>query len=211
MARARGSLSNMNKAFILPLALAAAPLALQSPALAQAGPKKSATAMATVTVSRSISVVPGNPLAFGLLKGDSIAGSVVVRPEGRRAAYGGAVMVGSGPCHIEFCEDDTSFSNPGSASYWGPGMLDVTGNPNAAFRISSPSTVAAYLRTPASGRMPQLYVRDFTYLCDSTGQASGVIGANGRDHCQVGGTIDIPAGMKTGSYRVNVPITVDYF
>lgn len=204
----------MNKAALRRSALAlllVAGVAAGPAALGQAGPVRSADAMATVTVSRSLSVVPGNPLAFGLLKGGSIAGNVVVRPEGRRAANGGAVMVGSGPCQVEFCEDDTSFSNPDSASYWGPGGFEVTGSPGSSFRVSSPSSVAAYLRVPASGRMPQLFVRDFVFICDSTGQAGGVLGSTGRDFCRVGGTIDIPAGMKTGSYRVDVPINVDYF
>lgn len=190
-------------------AIALLPLSAQ-PAWAQVGPKAIASADATATIVHPASVAHGYDLIFGLLKGGATAGSVTVRPEGLRAASGGAEMVGSGPCHVEYCEDDTSPSNIESASYWGPGQFEVTGEPGASYVVSAPIEVLAYYRTPAPGRTPTLVVGNFKFRAASTGLAAGTLDAAGRDSVRVGGTITIPIDMKTASYRVKLPINVQY-
>lgn len=201
----------MNKGLCSLLLFAAAALS-PTAANAQAGPRPTASADAYAEiVARELSLSPQLVLSFGLVKGGSIAGTVVVKPEGIRTPGGGAEMVGSGPCQTVYCEDETNPSNPESASYWGPGRFVISGAPGSAYRISAASSALATWRTPATGRIPQLTVVSFTFLCASTGSATGILDANGQDTIRVGGTLQVPADMKTASYRVNVPITVEYY
>lgn len=197
-----------SETIMLALALAT----LSTAAGAQSGP------VATSSANASVEIVGGDlnltlqlDLAFGLLKGGNVAGSVVVKPEGIREPLGGAETVGSGPCHTVYCEDDSSNNNPQSAAYWGPGQFQVSGSPNSAYRVSTPPSAIAYLRTPASGRLPELTVHSFTVRTASQGSDVGTLDAQGNDSIRIGGTIDVPTGMKTGSYRVQVPITVQYY
>lgn len=180
-------------------------------AMAQAGPRSTAgsTAAAEI-VGQDLTLSPQRVLAFGLVKGGSNAGTVIVKPEGVRTPGGGAEMVGSGPCQTIYCEDETNPSNPESASYWGPGRFQVTGAPGSAYRISVGSSALATWRTPANGRTPQLTVINFTVKTVSLGGASGILNASGTDIIWVGGTLQVPSGIKTASYRVEIPIHVEY-
>jgi hypothetical protein len=182
----------------------------------QAGPKavSSATAVAEI-VARDLNLTEGIQLTFGLVKSNksSVPGTVVVKPEGIRSPFDGAEIVGSGPCQTEWCEDETSPSNPDSASYWGPGVFTVSGSPNSTYRVvAGADTATAYWRTPATGREPALQVTDFTFATKSSGYSSnvGTLDADGNDTIRVGGTLQVVAGMKTASYRVHVPVTIQY-
>ena len=190
-------------------------IAIASPhaASAQTGPKAISSGSASVEiVAQDLVLNEGLPLAFGLVKSRDLAGTVIVKPEGIREPGGAAEMVGSGPCQTVYCEDETNPSNPESASYWGPGVFTVTGAPNLAYRVVARDESAfAYWRTPATGREPQLLVTDFTFLTESGGGSTGVLDANGMDRIRVGGTLHVVEGMKTASYRVTVPITVQYY
>lgn len=199
----------MNKRLWSALALGVA--TLPSLAGAQAGPRSVASATASAEiVPTDLNLTPKYILAFGLVKGGSAPGTVTVKPEGIRTPGGAAEMVGSGPCQTVFCEDETHTSNTNSASYWGPGRFQVTGAPGSAYRVSVGSSALAYWRTPAQGRTPQLTVTNFTVRTNSQGSASGILDATGSDFINVGGTLQVPSGMKAASYRVEVPIHVEY-
>ena len=205
----------MRMRFPTALALAAA-LVAPSAAPGQSGPKAVATASAGAEiVARDLNLTEGIQLTFGLVKSKSAAGTVVVSPVATptRAPFGGAETVGSGPCNLEWCEDETSPSNSESASYWGPGIFTVSGSPNSAYRIvAGADSATAYWRSPANGREPALQVTDFTFATKSSGYASniGTLDASGNDTIRVGGTLQVIAGMKTASYRVHVPISIQY-
>lgn len=186
-------------------------VAMPSHAAGQSGPKPTASAMASVeVVGQDLNLSQQWVLAFGLVKSRGDAGTVVVKPEAVRTPFGGAETVGSGICQTEFCEDETNPSNPDSASYWGPGKFQVTGSPGASYRVSAAAESIAYWRTPAAGRVPELKVRDFTFVTASSGGSSGILDSSGVDTIRIGGTLIVPSGMKTASYRVQVPITVQY-
>ncbi len=199
---------------LLLVSVGAVPL---SPLLAEAGPKAIANGTASAEiVARELSLTQSYQLIFGLVKSNnSTAGTVVVSPGATvtRSPLDGARTVGSGPCQTEWCEDETNPSNPDSASYWGPGVFVVTGSPGARYQVvATNSTATAYWRTPANGREPALQVTDFTFATKSSGYAStiGTLDANGNDTVRVGGTLVVPGGMKTASYRVDVPLTIQY-
>jgi len=183
-------------------------------AAAQSGPRSvvSATADAEI-VAHDLSLTENYELQFGLVKSNSTAGTVLIKPQGTRSPFGGATTVGSGPCQTEWCEDPTDPSNVDSASYWGPGVFVVTGSPHSTYRVAAgTSSALAYWRTPATGRTPQLTVTDFTFATASSGytSATGTLDANGTDTVRVGGTLQVIAGMNTASYRVHVPVIVQY-
>lgn len=197
------------------LLIAGVGLFAAAPAASQSGPKSVASAAADAEiVARELSLTENYQLIFGLVKSNnSTAGTVVVTPQGTRSPYGGATTVGSGPCQTEWCEDPSSPSNVDSASYWGPGVFTITGSPNSAYRVTSgASSALADWRTPANGRIPQLTVTDFTFATQSSGFSSsvGTLDSNGHDTVRVGGTLQVPGGMNTASYRVDVPIIVQY-
>lgn len=203
-------MSRRRTAFAAALALAAAASAIQ--AAAQPQSTASASAGAEI-VAQELTLTESYMLVFGLVKSQGSAGTVVVSPPGTRAPFAGATIVGSGPCQTEFCEDETSPSNPDSASYWGPGIYTVTGAPGTTYRVTLGATTAmAFWRTPANGREPELQVTDFTIATKSSGYSSdiGTLDSSGQDIVRVGGTLQVIAGMKTASYRVHVPVTVQY-
>ena len=197
--------------------LASAPIAAllivlaSAVASAQAGPVRSATGASSATIVSPLSFTPGAQLAFGLVKTNGSSGTVTVKPEAVRSAAGGAVIVGSGPCHLEFCEDDTHTSASDSASYWGPGLFDVRGTPGATYRVALPVSVQATFRSPAKGRIPVLTAHQFRVVARSTGLPQGQLDGAGRDSFRVGGTLIVSPDVKgASSYRVNLPIQIDY-
>lgn len=197
------------------LGLAAA-VALAAGGQAVAGPQSLTGTASAEVVARELTLTQTYQLIFGLVKSiNSTAGTVVIGPgaTATRSPFGGATTVGSGPCNTEWCEDETSPSNPDSASYWGPGVFTVTGSPGATYRVvATNSTATAFWRTPATGREPSLQVTDFTFTTKSSGYSTdvGTLDANGSDTVRVGGTLQVIAGMKTASYRVDVPLTIQY-
>jgi len=203
--RARLALSLVLLAGVAPMA----------PASGQSGPRAVSSANANAEiVARELNLSENYQLSFGLVKSNnSTAGTVVVTPKGTRSPFGGATTVGSGPCQSEWCEDETSPSNPDSASYWGPGLFTVSGSPNSAYRVvAGAPSATAYWRTPAVGRDPSLQVTDFTFATRSSGYASdiGTLDSAGVDTVRVGGTLQVIGGMKAASYRVHVPVIVQY-
>jgi len=201
-----------------PFVLAAAAAALVTGAgQAGAAPQSVASGSASAEiVAQQLTLTQTHQLIFGLVKSiNNGAGTVVIAPNSTatRSPFGGATTVGSGPCNSEWCEDETNPSNPDSASYWGPGVFTVTGAPGAAYQlVATNATAIAYWRTPANGREPALDVTNFTFHTKSSGYTShtGTLDSTGKDTVRVGGTLQVIAGMKTASYRVDVPMTVQY-
>ena len=182
----------------------------------QAAPESATGTAAAEIVARELTLDQTHQLIFGLVKSiNNGPGTVVIAPRATstRSPFDGATTVGSGPCNSEWCEDETSPSNPDSASYWGPGVFIVTGTPGSTYRVvATTSTATAYWRTPANGREPALQVTDFTFRTRSSGYNSdvGTLDASGMDYVRVGGTLQVVAGMKTASYRVDVPLTTQF-
>lgn len=183
---------------------------------AAAQPESANGGAAAEIVAQQLTLNQTHQLIFGLVKSiNNGAGTVVIAPgaTATRSPFAGATTVGSGPCNTEWCEDETNPSNPDSASYWGPGVFTVTGSPGATYQlVATNSTATANWRTPANGREPALEVTNFTFRTKSSGYTShtGTLDANGMDTVRVGGTLQVIAGMKTASYRVDVPMTVQY-
>lgn len=198
------------------LVLAALVVAAGGAGQAAAAPQSTSGSAAAEIVARELTLDQTHQLIFGLVKSiNNGPGTVVIGPgsTATRSPFAGATTVGSGPCNTEWCEDETNPSNPDSASYWGPGVFIVTGTPGTTYRIvATTSTATAFWRTPANGREPALQVTDFTFRTKSSGYSSdiGTLDANGTDTVRVGGTLQVVAGMKTASYRVDVPLTTQF-
>lgn len=205
----------MSRGPVLALAFASALAGLVAAAPASAAQQSTASANAGAEiVAAQLNLTENYQLSFGLVKSvNSAAGTVVVTPQGSRSPFAGATTVGSGPCQTEWCEDETSPSNPDSASYWGPGLFTVTGTAGSAYRVvATAPSATAYWRTPATGRDPALQVTNFTFATKSSGYSSniGALDSTGTDTVRVGGTLQVVSGMKTASYRVHVPVTIQY-
>lgn len=195
----------------LPAIIASVAAVMSASSAAQTGPVRSAGTTAEARILVPVTFTAGPQLSFGLVKNNGSAGTVTVKPEGVRFATGGAVMVGSGPCHLEYCEDDTHTSASVSASYWGPGLFDVSGSPGATYRVALPTSVQASFKTPAKGRVPVLTAHEFRVVTGSTGMADGQLDLAGQDSFRIGGTLIVPSDVTgASSYRVNLPIQIDY-
>jgi hypothetical protein len=164
-------------------------------------------------VAGTLNITPLNPLAFGKIK-SSAPGTVIVTVAPQRSATGGVVLIGSGQCNTPPC-DTTNQSNQNASSYWSPGMYSVSGIPNAAYRVTLPSTTASATLKSGSGAPTTLQVTDINVATSSSGYTSnlGVLDGSGQGTIRIGGTLQVSVILNASSYYlydVDVPITVQY-
>jgi hypothetical protein len=191
------------------LALAAGAAGAATPGSAQQSVSTSADA---VVVSSALNLTAVNPLAFGRIK-SSGPGTVTVTVAPQRTATGGVVLIGSGQCSTPPC-DTTSTSNQNSASFWSPAVYTVAGTPNAAYRVTVPSTAIATLKS-GSGAPTTLDVTGVNAATNSSGWTSsiGTLDSSGQGTIRIGGTLEVTVILNASSYYlydVNVPVTVQY-
>ena len=164
------------------VAVAAIALAAVLPSNAQAA---DATATATATVVAAISIAKTVDMSFGTIAATANAGTVVLGTDGSRS-----------------CTDvDCLAGSPGVAA-----SFDVTGNNNATYSISLPST--ATLTGPGSPGTDMI-ANNFTSLPTPTGTLSG----SGAETLLVGATlaVDTVSAQTAGTYTsTNFTVTVNY-
>ena len=119
-------------------------------------------------------------LGFGQIVSSGAPGTVTVDPTGNRTASGGAVL--------------------GSAAGVGPAMFRVTGEPNASYSITLPSS-ATFGSSHRS-----MTVDRFT----SSPRGSGNLGPGGSQWLALGGTLHVGPSQSTASYDGTVEVTVAY-
>jgi hypothetical protein len=188
-------------------------MALLAPLQGASAQQNAATAAAGAEiVGPSLNLTSVNPLAFGRIK-STAPGTVVVTVAPQRTSTGGVVLIGSGQCSSPPC-DTSNQSNESSASFWSPAVYTIGGNPNAAYRVTAPSSASATLKSGSSAPTT-LEVTGINVATSSSGWVSniGTLDSSGQDTIRVGGTLQVTVILNASSYYLydlNVPITVQY-
>ncbi len=138
------------------------------------------SANAGATIITAIGISKTADLDFGDVVAGATLGTVVMTPAGARSATGG-----------------TTLGNVGSASAAG---FNVTGDPNATYAITLPSScVISYLTN-------DMTVDTFT----STPSGTGTLSGGGSQTLAVGATLHVAATQATGVYTGSFDVTVAY-
>ena len=164
------------------------------PAFASSGDV--ASGIATATVIHPLTVSQLADLDFGMVASDAGGvGSVTIAPGNSAILYEGAARPG--------CSADVACPAGHAARF------SVTGKEGSSYSISVPSRIGA--RDPASDQ-PALTVESITIQTRSrpAAGATGQLDATGHDSFGVGGTLQVPAGLRAGRYRISIPVVVFY-
>ncbi len=178
-----------------------------------AGPPSTVSTSADAeVVGSALNLTALNPLAFGRIK-STAPGTVTVTVAPQRTSDGGVVLIGSGQCNSPPC-DTTNQSNDNSASFWSPAIYTVSGTPNAAYRVTAPTTATATLKSGSSAPTT-LQVTGVNAATNSSNWTSniGTLDASGQGSIRMGGTLQVIVVLNASSYYlydVNIPITVQY-
>jgi len=149
-----------------------------------------ATGSASVTIVSPLAITSATPLDFGALRGGAADGAVVVSPAGAARASGGArLLPGIAPRGAHFT---------------------VSGAPGRDYRINLPRQIVIAAVGP-DNRL--LLASDFSVLSETTRGMSlvGRLDASGSDAFSVGVRLTVPAHTPPGVYRIDLPVSVDYF
>lgn len=179
-----------------PLALLAI---LAFPAAAQAdGHSATANGAATAQIVAPLTVTRVSDLDFGTIFASAAPGVVTVSPEGS-ASYGGGVHPA---CAGADC------ASPHAAAF------AVRGEPDRSYAIVVPARIVANGTSsdPGDETPPDIAVNDIALRTDSrpADGASGQLGRTGADRFTIGGTLEIPAGLRSSRYRATIAITINY-
>lgn len=154
--------------------------ALSGGAMAQS---VSADVTASATLVRTLAVTSTSGLSFGTLAPSTSGGTVVVAPDGARAATGGVTLLSA---------------NAGSA-----GSVNLAGTAALAYTVSMPSSVTL---TAASGSQTMT----LSSLTTNLSSNAGTLGATGAGSFNIGGTLNVGANQAVASYSGIVPVTVTW-
>ncbi|HOT65285.1 MAG TPA: DUF4402 domain-containing protein [Dysgonamonadaceae bacterium] len=137
----------------------------------------SATANATATIVKAISITKGADLQFGKIIAASTAGTVVVTPTGSRSYTGEVVLFDTGSDH-----QAASFTASGLAgeTY----SLAFSATPLIGPSGSTPMTIAGFVHS-----------------------ATGTLDASGKETFSVGGTLNVGANQTPGQYTGTFSVT----
>lgn len=163
-----------------------------------AGLSATATGQAQAQVIDPLIVTRESDLEFGAVFAANSPGTVTVSSQGEATFAGGAQPACiSGSC---FAAHAARFT--------------VRGEPGRSYVISVPSRITATgTATDGSDRAaPPLSVGAITVRSASRPSegAAGQLDVDGHDRFEVGGTLEIPAGLPSASYRATIPVIVTY-
>ncbi|HZI94078.1 MAG TPA: DUF4402 domain-containing protein [Patescibacteria group bacterium] len=128
----------------------------------------------------SLETTASRDLCFGQIVSTGMPGTVTVDPSGIRSASGGVAL--------------------GSAAGVGAAIFRVTGEPNASYSITLPSSTLFV----SAGR--SMTIDRFT----SSPKESGNLGPGGAQWLSVGGTLHVGPSQTTAIYDGTVEVTVAY-
>jgi hypothetical protein len=157
-------------------AIAVASLFVASIHAAQAPANVTATAITPITISKTADLRFGK---FSALTG----GTVVVSTAGARSATGAVIL---------------SSTDAGGAA-----AFTVSGDPNATYAITLPSTATITHTTDATKTMS---VGTFT----SNPSGTGTLSAGGSQTLNVGATLTVSGAQTVGSYTGTFDVAVEY-
>jgi hypothetical protein len=144
---------------------------------------QAATATTTVeaNIVSTINLVAQNGIVFGDIGASSIPGTVTIDVDGSRTSTGGATI-----------NSNTSGT---------PATFEVSGDPNAMYIVTLPTTVVI---TSAAG--DSMAVDNFT----SAPAANGQLDSSGRQNLNVGATMNVGSFQPFGAYTGIMATTVEY-
>lgn len=142
-----------------------------------------ATTSTTVEVNivSTINLVAQNGIVFGDISSSSIPGTVTIATDASRTTTGGVTV---------------NSNTPGS-----PALFEVSGEPNALFYVTLPTTVVL---TSAAG--DEMTVNNFS----SSPELNGQLDTGGRQSLNVGATLEVGSFQPFGAYRGVMSTTVEY-
>lgn len=142
-----------------------------------------ATAATTVdaNIVSTINLVAQNGIVFGDIGASSISGTVRIGVDGSRNSTGGATI-----------NSNTSGT---------PAKFEVSGEPNALYIITLPSSIVI---TSSAG--DSMTVDNFI----SAPSANGQLDPGGRQNLNVGATMNVGSFQPFGAYRGTMATTVEY-
>ena len=176
-----------------------------APALAASGNTASATGMASATIVQPIAVAELADLDFGNVASDGAgalgAGSVTVAPTIAGATY-------TGPSR-KACDTGLDCPDPHAARFV------VTGEANRAYAITVPAELTIAPRPLASDatNVPAALVIDNIQARATSRAGDGSVGlldAAGRDYFEIGGRLQLPAGLPPARYSTAILVLVAY-
>lgn len=160
-----------------------------------AGLSASTTGEARAEVVAPMVVTREADLAFGAIFAGSAAGSVTVSAAGA-VQYDGGAQPACATCEPVH-----------------PARFAVRGEAGRAYTIQVPAMVAARGTALHPGdSAPPLQVDGLGVRSDSRPAAgpAGQLDSRGQDGFQVGGTLQVPAGLPAAHYEATVPVMVTY-
>lgn len=137
-------------------------------------------ATGTATIIAYITLTNTQGLAFGNIAASTAPGTVYISTAGARTATGGVT--------------------PSSIGTFNNAIYNATGNPDATFEISLPSTAIV---TNGTNNM---YVNGFT----SNPIAVGTFNSSGMQTINVGATLNVNASQPMGNYSGTYNVTISY-
>ena len=145
-----------------------------------------ASARASATILRPITITKATDMNFGKIVPGIAAGTVVLSPTGDRTTVGGVTIMTTQTGTVAAAASFT-VEGEGAATYSVtlPSSVSLTGNGTAM-------TVATFTSTPGDGAL------------------SGNAGAVGTQTLLVGGTLAVGASQAAGSYSGDFDVTVAY-
>lgn len=155
----------------------------------------SATGDTRAEIVEPLAITTINDLEFGgIAVPATLGGSVTVDAASSNASYGGAA---------EYVCLQSSSCGTRAATF------AITGEAGRGYIVTLPASAFAL---PVSGSGPSLLVDQLASSSrNQPGTASGGrLDASGTDLLRVGGSLQIPAGTPSGSYRAEITIVVSY-
>jgi hypothetical protein len=144
---------------------------------------QAATAATTVdaNIVSTINLIAQNGIVFGDISASSIPGTVSIAVDGSRNSTGGATI-----------NSNTSGT---------PAKFEVSGNPNALYVITLPTSIVI---TSSAG--DSMTVDNFV----SAPSVNGQLDPSGRQNLNVGATMNVGSFQPFGAYQGTMAATVEY-
>lgn len=142
-----------------------------------------ATTTTTVeaNIVSTINLVAQSGIVFGDIAASAIPGTVTIDTDGSRTTTGGVTV--------------------NTSTFGTPAKYEVSGDPNAYFIITLPTTVVI-----TSGSGDDMTIENFTSVPEGNGQ----IDAGGKQDLNIGGTMKVKSFQPFGSYKGTMATTIEY-
>ena len=118
---------------------------------------------------------------FGDIAASAIPGTVTIDTDGSRTTTGGTTV--------------------NTSTFGSPAKYEVSGDPNAYFMITLPTSVVI-----TSGTGDKMTIVNFTSVPENNGQ----INAGGKQDLHIGGTMKVKSFQPFGSYKGIMATTIEY-